>query len=266
MVRDQLGGAEPSLCFMFVDSLRSLPDLVLRRVISSLGGPCKVVGGGANPSSDSEATHVFYQDEVLDDAVVLLALAGDVEAAITTFSSWQPIGSPSRITESDGRIIHRINDRPAVEFYTRELGVSAQSYIGVPLALIGENGDLMLRAPFLDPASEGALRLASEVEVGQEVRVCYATVDDILDGAAKAAEQTKSALGGGDPAVLLFCSCVVRKMFLSMDVETEIDEFAARFGGDVPVVGFYGYGEIGGMNASETARFHNQAIVALAVR
>lgn len=265
MIRDQIGAAAPRLCFMFVDSLLSLPDEGLRRVVSSLGPDCRVVGDAANPSSVNESTPVFFGDRVLSDSVVLLAVMGEVQTAVTAFSSWQPIGSPGRITKAEGSVIREINGRPAVEFYTRDLGVSAQMYIGVPLALVDANGEMALRAPLLHDATEGSLRVASEVFEGQEVRVCYATQDDIFDGAARAAERTRRAFGDRDPAAVLFCSCVVRKMFLSLDVETEVEHFKERFGQQVPVAGFYAFGEIGGATAAENLQFRNQAIVALAV-
>ncbi len=70
---------------------------------------------------------------------------------------------------------------------------------------------------------------------------------------------------GRDPALLFFCSCGARKMFLALDVRTECDQLQGKVGAGIPVAGFYGFGEIGGSTTEAPARFHNQAIVSVAI-
>jgi len=268
MIREQVGQCDPSLCFLFFDSIRLLPDKVVGQVLSSFGPSCTVVGGGSVPPSGvQDVTLVSFGGEVIDNGIVLLAMVGDLKCAAAAYSSWQPIGTPGQVTQVEGNLIRQINGRPAVEFYTKQHGVTAESYLGVPLGLVDSQGDVAVRAPFLEKDGDGALRLATQVQEGQDLRVCYATHEDILKGVSKAGDRAQKALGdGGDPSMVFFSSCVVRKLFLSLDVETEIEQLANQFGHSVPIIGFYAYGEVGGSGTAGHERFHNQAIVAWVVQ
>jgi hypothetical protein len=44
----------------------------------------------------------FYQDEVLQDAVPLLMIAGDVQYSFSVSGAWDPVGRRTTITEVPG--------------------------------------------------------------------------------------------------------------------------------------------------------------------
>ena len=260
----RLGKAPPRLCFMFSDALRTDPDPVLRELSERFDGNVPIVGGAAGSYPPDEDTRVIYNNEVLRDAVVLLALGGDLEIAIATETSWQPIGKPGRITSASGRTVYRINDKPALDFYRGMLGADAQTFLGAPLAIIEKERDISVRAPMQFDEEARSIQVSGGIPEGETVQLAFATYDEALRGAHEVAKRTLVQFPEErDPALLFFCSCSARKMFLALDVRFECDQIQGQVGAATPVAGFYGFGEIGGTTTKAPSRFHNQAIVSV---
>ena len=265
-IRDQLGAVQPRLCFMFSDALRTDPDLVLRELSREFGGDVPIVGGAAGSYPPDETTRVFYDDEILGDGIVLLVLGGELDIAIATETSWQPIGKPGRITSASGRMVHRINDKPALDFYRSMLGPGARTFFGTPLAIIEKEGDISVRGPMRVDEEARSMQVSGGIPEGETVQLAFATYDDVLRGADAVAKRTLVQFPEGrDPALLFFCSCGARKMFLALDVRSECDQLQKEVGAAIPVAGFYGFGEIGSASTESPSRFHNQAIVSVAL-
>ena len=265
-IRAQLGEQAPKLCFMFSDALRADPEFVLRALSDLLGGGVPIVGGAAASYPPDDDTHLFYDDEILSDAVVFLVLGGELDIAIATETSWQPIGKPGRITGSSGKTIYRIDDLPALDFYRRMLGADAHTFLGAPLAIVGKPGGISVRSPMTVDEETRSIQVSGGIPEGDTVQLAFATYDDVLHGADAVAQRTMAQFPEGrDPALLFFCSCGARKMFLALDVRSECDQLQGKAGAGIPVAGFYGFGEIGGSTTAAPARFHNQAIVSVAI-
>ncbi|MEL6316313.1 MAG: FIST C-terminal domain-containing protein, partial [Pseudomonadota bacterium] len=259
--------AEPGACKLlvaFIDPIGTRPDLVLEGVAARLGeGPC-IVGGGANPSlsADRPAPVVFFEAEAATDAVVALALCGAVRAETATVTSWRPIGKRGVITHAEGDRIFHIDGRPALEFYRRNLGADVQTFIGAPLAIVESEKSLNIRAAIDFDEQAGSVRVGGLIANGDVVQLSYAGFDEILEGAGALAQAVEDARADA-PALVLYCSCVVRKMFLALDVGAELERLRAPFGEGAAVAGYYAYGEISATAGAAAPKFRNQAIVAL---
>ena len=265
-IRKQLGDTPPRLCFMFCEAMRTDPDLVLRELSNLFGGALPIVGGMAATYPPSDDTHVIYENEILRDAVVLLVLGGELDIAIATETSWRPIGTSGRITSARGRTVYRINDLPALDFYRAMLGSDAPTFIGAPLAVIEKEGDIAVRSPIRVDEEARSIQTNAAIPEGERVQLTFATYDDVFRGADQVAERTLAQFPEGrEPALLFFCSCGVRRMFLALDVRSECDQLRDKVGAGVPVAGFYGFGEIGGATTKSPSRYHNQAIVSVAL-
>ncbi|WP_299623078.1 FIST signal transduction protein [Pelagibius sp.] len=262
----QLGGVPPRLCFMFSDALHADPGFVLRALNDLFGDSVPIVGGAAACYPPGPETRVIFGDEGLREGVVLLALGGSLDVAIATENSWQPIGKPGRITDSSGKTVYRINDQPALDFYHSMLGPEARTFLGAPLAIIERQGGISVRSPMTVDEETRSLEVSGGIPEGETVQLAFATYDDVQQGADAVAERTLAQFPQGrDPALLFFCSCGARKMFLALDVRTECDQLQRKVGAGIPVAGFYGFGEIGGATTEAPPRFHNQAIVSIAI-
>ena len=92
------------------------------------------------------------------------------------------------------------------------------------------------------------------------------SVDEVRQGAGAVIERTLAEFPEGNPALVFFCSCGARKMYLALAVTTEIEQISNRLEEGIPIAGFYAFGEIGSRSLEAPTCFHNQSIVVVAVR
>lgn len=265
-LEEVLAGAKASVCFAFLDPVHRAADFVLERLSTSLDGNPRIIGGGANASTVAEdaPSNVYFEGEAASDAIVTLVLSGDVDVSVSTITSWKPIGHSGVITRVDAHTVQEIDGRPALDFLRRNLGAETSIFMGAPLAIVESEKSLNVRTAIGVDEEARTVTLGGAIHEGDVVQLSYATFNDIRDGAVEAAANTHDALGE-DAAVVFFFSCVARKMFLAMDVKAEGEELQARFGRDVPVAGFYAYGEVSALETGDPAKFRNQAIVSVAL-
>ena len=113
---------------------------------------------------------------------------------------------------------------------------------------------------------KGSVTFAAEIPEGAKVKMTMAKASDVVEGARVAAELAMGHMSGRPDAVLFF-SCSARKHVLGRRISREIDAAQAVFGADVPMVGFYAYGEIANCGtAYPQCRFHNETATFLALR
>jgi hypothetical protein len=60
---------------------------------------------------------------------------------------------------------------------------------------------------------------------------------------------------------MFVASCATRNLMLGTQAGGEIQRLAASIGADIPISGFYAYGEIAPLGNDTTARFHNGTCV-----
>lgn len=264
----QLCGEVPRLCFLLGGGLATDPELVIRALARCFGDQVPIVGGAAAtyPPGD-RPTSVFYGEELHGDAAVVLALSGPLELATASETSWRPVGRAGQITATDGQTVYRIDDAPALDFYRSTLGEDAYLFLGAPMAILEADGSLKVRSPISFDDAERSIDVVGGVAEGDRVQLAFASVDDVRNGATALIERTLERFPEGEaPALVFFCSCAARKMFLALDVRSEFEQLQGKVGRDVPVVGFYAYGEIGPTGPGRASKFHNQSIVSVALR
>ena len=112
---------------------------------------------------------------------------------------------------------------------------------------------------------EGTISLAASIPEGSPITLTTATRGDIINGAKLAAEQAKESLQGAEPQAILMFSCVGRKLVLGRRTQEEVAAVKEVLGAEVPLIGFYTYGEIGPIDKLReqlsTTKFHNETVV-----
>ncbi len=69
---------------------------------------------------------VFHQDQIHDNAVIAVSLSGEELLAGIHFSTdWMMLGTAMEVTHAEDNVVHRINDTPVREIYSRYLGEEA---------------------------------------------------------------------------------------------------------------------------------------------
>ncbi len=68
------------------------------------------------------------------------------------------------------------------------------------------------------------------------------------------------------PEAAMFISCSARKLLLGTRASEEYDILKEEIGEEIPIFGFYGYGEIGpSFSADDYCEFHNETFITILI-
>lgn len=271
------GLKDPKVMMIFPDGLAGNGADIVRGVQDSLGTNFPVVGGSAGDDFLFKKTYEYCNDRVLNACVPGVLLGGDISFGIGVRHGWKPIGEPRKVTEASGNIIKKIDGKPAVSIYEEYFGKQAEELrqeplarmaITYPLGMSVEGIDEYLIRDTISVGEDGSLICAAEVPQGSEVRLMIGSKDAAIEAAKAAAEQSLSALKGRKARFCVIFNCIARDKLLGRKAQDEISAISGVLGKDVPIIGFYTYGEqatIGDKVESCQAHFHNETVVILTV-
>lgn len=161
-----------------------------------------------------------------------------------------PIGVPRTITAAAKNVIMEIDGRPALEVFKEEIGellahdlrrVAGYIFAGFPIQG-SDTGDYLVRnLTAIDP-TKGWIAVGETVEPGRRVVFCRRDHDSAIKDLRRMVRDVKQR-AGTDARAALYFSCIGRgrHQFGADSAELRIvrDEL-----GDLPLVGFFGNGEI----------------------
>ncbi len=244
------------------------PALVPQAIGEVLGSSIPVFGGGAAPELPMavpwEGAFQFYQRDVMSNALPVLVVSGPLQISVGVSHGWRPVGKTAVVTKSDGFTIFEIDGEPILDFYRHYLGSgNDQAATANPLAVLDEEtGRYYLRAPIAYDPETGSASFFGSIPEGTTVRLAMTTTEDILDGTdTSIAEAMDGFPADHVPEAALVASCAVRNFLLGTRSKDEIERIVANVGPDVPVSGFYAFGEIAPMGSGTEPRFHNETCV-----
>ena len=266
-----------------------LPDVltgngadIVRGVLDILGEHFPVVGGAPGDDFLFEKTYEFRDDEVASGAVAGVGLSGDFSMGIGVRHGWMPIGIPMKVTKSKGAVVYELDNRPAVSIYEDYFGKKAEELKKEPLARmaityplgikIAELDEYLIRDP-ITVDENGAITCAAEIPEGSEIRLMIGSKEKAIEAAQDAAEKLMKEfeIDKTSPKFVLMFNCIAREKLFGQKATEEIRAVMKIIGEDVPLLGFYTYGEqapIGGeIRDTEkiSPRFYNETIVMFAV-
>ena len=242
--------APPRLGILLPEGLGVDTDRLLNAVSAELGADVPVCGGLAGDQIRFEQTLQFCNGSVYSDAVAVLLVAGPLHVATGVASGWEPMGKDHVATRVDGLVIHEIDGQSPydlwMEYFGSFDGSGNRNFFAVyPDAASGaeRSDEFYVSTPshFQDDGSMVTLNPALD---GARIRFVTGTRDELLGGAATAAERAQAAYGTGTPDAALVFSCAGRHLSLGTRVGNELGLLREHVGASVPAVGFYTYGEI----------------------
>lgn len=255
------------------DGLKVLEGLQL-----VLGKDFEITGGYLGDDERFESTFQYYNGMVYKDAIVGLMVIKKkgFRTGIGVRSGFTSIGNSFICTASEGNVVKEFEHTNALELYKDFLGEERASRLPAvcleyPFGIIdrnsSDNGEnlFQLRCGLSVDHDNGTISLAASIPEGSEVTLTIASRGDIINGAREAAEQAKNSLAGATPQAIIMFSCVGRKLVLGRRIQEEVDVVRECIGLDVPVIGFYTYGEIGPIDKTKkelsSVKFHNETVV-----
>lgn len=279
LAKDITGRAKDKVncLLMLTDVLNGNGAEVVRGIQDILGSDALIVGGAAGDDFSFKQTFEYYNDDISSSTVVGVGLSGNVGIGIGVRHGWVSIGMPMKATKSEGAVLKELDGRPAVSIYEDYFGKKAEELreeplaklaITYPLGMSVEGSDeLLIRDPITVDA-EGAITCAAEIPEGAEVRLMIGSKEEAIVAAKDAAQKALAQLAGKTPRVAIIFNCIARRKLFGRYANDEITAIQGILGKDVPVIGFYTYGEIApiGESADELfSRFHNETAVVMVI-
>jgi hypothetical protein len=257
----------PALCITLPESLTTSAQQIVESLRQNLDSNVPVLGATAGDAFKLTGTRQFCGREVCSDSVPLLLFSGPLVYSVAVASGWKAMGEPGLVTRSDVTLVHEIDGCPAIEFYRRRLGEQSAPGPENPLAVLDELGAIAcLRATAEAQVREsGAINYLGDVREGAMVQITIADRNAILEGCKESITKAFADYPHGKtPAAALLFSCAARKLLLGTRTGEEIGIVESVIGSQIPVCGFYGYGEIGPLDSKDlVSKFHNETFVSL---
>lgn len=242
-----------------------------------LGPQVSLAGGSAGDGMAMEQTHVFCDDRIETDAVVMALITSKKPLAIAVDHGHLPLSEPLTVTRSEGGVVHELDGRPAFDVWKDCVRDHALAEFDIDVeAVEPESTELTklmtryefgidqgraykIRWPGLTTTTDGRLHFAVSVPEGTVFRVMHSPIDNQID-AIRAAGRTALEQLEGDPAGGFVYDCVCRSVILDDQFGDAIGVLADDLG--VPFAGFETYGEIC-MERGQTSGYHNTTAVVM---
>ncbi len=262
-------GGKPSLVMVLIDGLAENGAAVVRGLQEVLGDDFPIMGGSAGDDFKFEKTYQYHEGKVITDSVVGIALTGDFSFGMGVKHGWEPIGLPMIVTKAEGAVLKEVDGKPAISIYEEYFGKRAEELIKEPLARMAytyplgiemKGRDELLIRDVIIANEKGEVTVAAEIPEGSRIRLMIGDRNKAIEAARTAAQSAMDVLKGEVKAAIMF-NCIARNKLLGIECKTEIDAVREIIGNDVPIIGFYTYGEVGPFEAEGgKSVFHNETM------
>lgn len=259
---------KPQYVQIFSDGITGNGNQILKGIADVLGDNVPVAGGTAGDNGKYKRTLQFAGDKIFTDAICGVAFYGDFRLGTGVGSGWAPIGLAKQVTRAKGKKVYELNGEPALSVYERFLGRHAKKLpaIGVeyPLCLLEKWGDvgqedyMLMRATMSINREDRSVTFGGEIPEGAMVNMTCGDCASILKAAEKTVKVAASGLTGAKPVIAFCYSCIARKTVLGRRTGEEIQKVRNEIGPDVPIIGFYTYGEYCRVAPSSPNYLHNE--------
>lgn len=215
------------------------------REVSSYRIP--IIGGNAGDDFKLKGTHQFYNGEIYQDAAISILISSDIKFSYASEHGYKPTSKLHLATKAQGGLLLELDKKPALDVYSKETSIPADEImkkifqLGMvfPLGCPDTEGNYLLKAP--GAVVGKGLICAANIVGSSAVSIMKNTEKGLLSAAEKVAKKAKKELKGKIAGAIVF-SCAMRKAQLREKCNDEI-ELIKKVIGDVPIIGFYTYGE-----------------------
>ena len=264
------------LSIIFSDGLLKDSSSLITGMQAKMGKSFPIVGGGASDNLTFKKTGVYFNQDVLSDAACGALLGGKLSFGIGINHGWKPLGKLRRITRSEANIVYEIDGRPAAEIYAEYLSSTIAElrkelkriFILYPVGIYLPGEEEYLLRNLISIGQDGSLVFQGAVPQDCQIRLMIGTKESCLSAATHATEEVKKDFLGKKINFALVFDSVSRYILLRRDAQKELRIIKEGLGQDVPLIGFYTYGEQAPLRATNyqgTSRLHNQTITILGV-
>jgi len=272
---------------------------VLKGITKNLEEDIPIVGGSAGDELKAKRTYQFHNRNISTNAVVLVEVSSDLPFEIGLGHGMDKKIASGVVNEAEKEdlLINKIKGQKAADFYAKSIGaevsdisdievnkmikpfVKAYRYIKLrynnesllkinklfdysvnnPLATNLSKDDVRIISP-LDITEDKSIHSGSEVNEAEVINVVEGDKEEIVLAGKRIFESVKQE---NEPLFGIVADSVIRNhIFTRNELEKEIGEMRQSL--SAPVIGFYGYGQIGPVGSSYST-FNNQSIAGFVI-
>ena len=261
----KLSGEKLKHTLVFSDGIKVNGTALVKGILSSLPDQVMVTGGLVGDGAAFKETVLGLNEPPSAGKIILIGLYGDaIKVSYGSLGGWDTFGSARIITKSKDNVLYELDGKPALDLYKEYLGEKAKDLPGsgllFPLAL-DIDGNEIVRTVLAVNEIDKSMTFAGDMPEGVTAKLMKANFDRLVDGAEGAAKYTTETIAKGKAQLGLLISCVGRKLVLGERIDEEIEAVRNALGDDVPLTGFYSYGEVSPINpTSQDCQLHNQTM------
>lgn len=260
---------------IFSDGQRVNGTQLVRGLNEHLPKDVSVTGGLVGDGANFKKTLVGLDESGKEGQVIAVGLYGEgIRVGYGSLGGWDPFGLERTITKAEGNVLYELDGQPALRLYKEYLGELAKGLPSTgllfPLRLSIESGGKeveVVRTILSVNEADQSMTFAGDMPVGAPAMLMKANFERLIDGASQAGSMSIEPLGANPAELAILISCIGRKLVLKERVEEEIEAVRSEIGQAPAVVGFYSYGELCPVAATEKqCELHNQTMTITALR
>jgi hypothetical protein len=248
---------------MFADTLHGHGVHILDGITEELGYGFSTAGQFAGDDLSFENTFIFYNEEVLEDAVSCIIMETENEVGGDKAHGFDQTPNKYEVTDADATYLKELDGKRPLTVYKNLFGEENAEDPGfllmTPLGIDRGEKEPQLRVT-LDVDEEGCFSLGAPIEEDIEINMMRAKKPKLLDAAGKAAKEAleDAGLGKNEAKGALVFSCAGRHaVYDDMNLtEEEINRISEELGEDVPILGLFAFGQVATTNGRP--RFHEE--------
>lgn len=266
----QLARDDLTAMFLLSDGTQVNGSELIRGIRSKVGERVVLTGGLAGDGARFHETYVGVNRPGKTGKVAAIAFYGNaIQVRHGSFGGWDIFGPERRITSSKDNVLHELDGKPALDLYIRYLGDDAKALPGsallFPLQIYpaGMPEKAIVRTVVGIDADKRTMIFAGDVPTGYCARLMRGNFDNLIEGAAMAAQQTKRDEGPRAPSgdrLGILVSCIGRKLLLGQRTGEEVEAVGDVLGPEAKLTGFYSYGEVSPHATTGFTELHNQTM------
>lgn len=261
---------------IFSDGLIPQGSHILQGLQYQLGSSFPLAGASASDDFSFQKTFIYFNHEILNDAVCGLLFGGRLSFGIGVKHGWQPLGKPHEITKSEANVIYEIDGKAAVGMYKEYLGFDTNKlrqelgHISIlyPIGLYLSGEEEYLLRNIVSIRDDGSLLCQGDAPQNSQIRLMIGTKESCLDSTRQAIFEVKKGLSDHPAKLILVFESVSRYNLLGRQIGKELQMIKDGFGYTTPILGLYTYGEqapLKAINYQGKTHFHNQTITMLGI-
>jgi hypothetical protein len=264
----------PKLCILLpasyiTDGTTTNGELILQGLKQALGEKVPIIGGTAGDQYRFKNTSQFFHTEVLNDTLPILVFYGDILFSYGTGCGWEPLGAASVITKSEGTTLYEIDGKPALDFYEHYLGDRPPTAEN-PLAVYERNSDsadlplrYYMRVPNLCDRANGSVTFLGNVPEQSTIKMTDINRDEVIAASKTSFQTALDNYPGTEPEAVLIFSCCCRRWLLGTRANQEYQLVRSTVAPNIPIAGFYTYGEFAPLESGGETYYHQETFVTL---